>query len=134
MPWRPAAQVERNPELDAFRRSAATQWNGDRFAGHLICEVEPVYTLVGGHLWWRRWTGREVVHGYEFNGDWFDDWVSDPDDPTAAEFLADLRTGWIRTRNYNELEASGEAPIVDEYRVEWLRDPERAAVLSENGF
>lgn len=134
MSWRPDAQVESHPELDDFRRVAATQWDGDRFVGHLVCEVEPIYTLVGGHLWWRRWTGREVVYGYEFDGGWYADWVSDPAHPVSAVFLADLRAGWLRVRNYDELDASGEAPIVDEYRLEWLDGAERAALLQNLGF
>lgn len=134
MPWRPHAQVEHNPELDAFRRVAATQWDGNRFVGHLVCKVEPVYTLVGGHLWWRRWTGREVVYGYEFDGDQYHDWVCDPAHPTSAVFLDDLRADWLRVRNYDEIDASGEAPIVDEYRVQWLDGAERAALLQKCCF
>lgn len=134
MPWRPAAQIERNPELDLFRRAAAIQWDGERFVCHLVCGVELEYTFVGGHLWWRRWTGREVVCGYEFDGDWFGDWVSRPEHSTSAVFLADLRAGWLRIRNYDEFDASGEASIVDECRVQWLDGAERMAVLLQYGF
>lgn len=134
MPWRPSAHVERNPAVDDFRRVAATQWDGDRAVGHLVCEVEPIYTRVSGHLWWRRWAGREVVHGYEFDGDWYDDWVFDPADPVNAVFVADLRAGWLRVRNYDGVKATGDAPVVDEYRLEWLDGAERAALLLDSGF
>ena len=51
-------------------------------------------------------------------------------------FLRDLLGGWYRERNYDAAEyISGQAaPIVNEYRVRWLDEPERSAVLAENGF
>ena len=81
MTWRPSASVERAPQLDGFRGTAAVVTDDeDRVVVHLVCQVEPHYILTGGHLWWRRWAGKEVVYGYEVDGDWHDDWVADPDD------------------------------------------------------
>lgn len=136
MTWLPDAAVERLAELDGFRGTAAAVMDGDRVVVHLVCEVESHYMLARGRLWWRRWTGKEIVHGYESYGDSYSDWVSDPNHPISAVFLRDLLDGWYRERDYDEADYSGdqEAPIVNEYRVHWLAEPQRSKVLRENGF
>jgi hypothetical protein len=135
MTWLPNATVERLPELDGFRRTATAVMHGDRIVAHLVCEVEPYYTVSGGRLWRRRWAGKEIVHGYESHGDSHNDWVSDPAHPISAIFLRDLLNGWYRERDYDESDsADQEPPVVNEYRVHWLAEPERSRVLRENGF
>lgn len=136
MSWPPDVHIRHVPELDGFRGAVAAVFDGDSLVMHIVCEVEPHYMRAGGHLWWRRWTGKEIVHGYECHADWATDWVSDPDHPVSAVFLRDLLDGWYRERNYDATDYSlgQQAPVVTEYRVLWLDEPERSRVLRDNGF
>lgn len=134
MPWYPDATVDHSPQLDRFRRVAAEVLDGDRLVTHLVCEVQTQYMTAGGHLWWRRWTAKEIVYGREFKGDTLDDWFADPHHPVSAIFLRDLLDGWYRERNYDATNYSPdqEAPIVTEYRLRWLDEPERTRVLLDS--
>lgn len=134
MPWYPDVDAEQSPHLDGFRRTAAEVLDGDRFVTHLACEVQTHYMTAGGHLWWRRWTAKEIVYGREFQGDSFDDWFADPEHPISATFLRDLLDGWYRERNHGATDHTSEqaAPVVTEYRVRWLDEPERSLVLCDS--
>ena len=63
-----------------------------------------------------------------------DDWFADPHHPVSAIFLRDLLDGWYRERNYDATNYSPdqEAPIVTEYRLRWLDEPERTRVLLDS--
>ena len=134
MSWHPDATVEHSPQLDAFRRVAAEVLDGDRLVTYLVCEVQTHYMVASGYLWWRCWTAKEIVYGREFQGDSYDDWVADPDHPISAVFLRDLLDGWYRERDYDVVDTSvdQEAPVMTEYRVRRLHEPERSNVLQDS--
>lgn len=137
MPWRPCGPVRSNSELDQFRSAAALLIEHGQVIAHLVFDVETHWRQVGGHLWWRRWAGREVVHGYEsyLAPRSFDDWVSDPGDPVSKILLEDLVAGRFTERAYDDaLPVSRAAPVVAEREVEWLDEPDRSELRHREGF
>ncbi|MEU8817972.1 hypothetical protein [Actinoplanes sp. NPDC048796] len=112
MPFRPPpGDAPPDPRLDPFRERAGVLFDEGEQVGLLFLRVESFWWQVGGHLWWRRWSGPgETVYGYlEFSHGGFDDFVEDLD--AVADELDDWRDG--------RFEYGGET-----YTVRWLDEEE----------
>lgn len=131
MSWRPNFDdVSRNTELDWCRDVAGEVIDDGLVIAHIALEVEPWWTLAGGHLWWRRWSsGEEHVHGYWSGTDGqHDNWFSRYQDAVSQLFLSDLKSGRSVIRDYDaqNTSADGVTVITSEHKVRWLEEPERS--------
>jgi hypothetical protein len=79
VPWRPPINqpVVRDARLDPYRERGGLLFRGTDQVTTVYIRVEAVWTQVGGHLWWRRWSGpTEVIHEFHVTESGaFDDYV-----------------------------------------------------------
>ena len=60
MPWSaPKDPLRHNTRLDPYRHRGARFSRSPKQTGTFYVQPDALSTLVGGHLWWRRWSRRQ---------------------------------------------------------------------------
>jgi hypothetical protein len=80
VPFRPDWTAHQpDPRFDEYRDRVARVFRGQDRVGALFVSIEPTATVLGGQLWWRRWspTRDSLWIWILLDGDYTDDFVRD---------------------------------------------------------
>lgn len=125
MPRLPTSDCRPDTRLDPYRNRAAELLRDGQIVGHALVLTEYVSTVLGGHLWWTRWTPYQEIPAVSialFDGYRLDDYWVHPAD-VSDELDTELHH-WAR----NEMPLLGER-----LTTRWL-DPAESLEVARNHF